>query len=96
MDAIDFLNKEYENTENFNTRALLRKLNPLEQSILIELMNKFAVQLANVNPTSQEQLATPDVMESLPHTQYRWVCGKCDFSSLKINWNKCPNCGNVP
>jgi len=85
MDAIDFLNKEYENTENFNTRALLRKLNPLEQSILIELMNKFAVQLANVNPTSQEQLATPDVVKQ--------VCKNCNVEVEPIPlWHMCPNC----
>lgn len=39
-----------------------------------------------------EQLIIPAVMKS----QYRWVCGKCDFTSTKLDWNKCPNCGNVP
>ena len=46
--------------------------------------------------TQSKNCVIPAVMESLPHTQYRWVCGKCDFSSLELNWDKCPNCGNVP
>lgn len=65
MDAVDFLNKEYENIENFNTRTLLQKLGALEQYVLIELMNKYARQLANDNPTSQEQLAAPAVSKSV-------------------------------
>jgi len=43
----------------------------------------------------REQFYAPPVSESLPHTQYRWVCSKCDFSSQKLDWDKCPNCGNV-
>ena len=83
MTAQEFVNKKLGDKNYTHSKY------PMSRKEIEDWLNEFAERQVKL-------LATTAVMESLPHTQYRWVCGKCDFSSLNLNWNKCPNCGNVP
>lgn len=61
MKAITFLQNEYGNADNFNSRQLLDGLNAIEQYLLIDLMDKFATELANEADKSDEKCTLPVV-----------------------------------
>lgn len=47
MDAKTFLQNEYDNADNFNSRQLLEGLNAIEQHLLTEIMDKFSTEISN-------------------------------------------------